>query len=334
MTPDIDNIFSLPYGDEEAFRKAALGVFRYQHQRNKVYRTFCDALEVCPGKVSGLDDIPYLPIGLFKKRRVTCFEEAPGKVFVSSGTTGALPSRHYVADTALYERSFRNAFRLFYGDPADYCILALLPGYLERGDASLVYMVNTLIEDSGHPDSGFYLDDVDRLASTLKALTGAGQKIMLLGVSFALLHLAETHPMPLKNTVVMETGGMKGRRREMVRDELHEILCSAFHQESIHSEYGMTELLSQAYSHGKGQFYCPPWMRVTIRDTSDPLRMPGYDQGGGLNIIDLANVHSCSFIATQDLGKLSPGGGFEVSGRFDHSDVRGCNLMATTGLRR
>ncbi len=315
-------------GNEEGFRQAALAVFRHQHSHNRVYREFCDALDVKPGKVSAIHEIPFLPIELFKKRRVTAFEGDAMKVFVSSGTTGQAPSRHYVADTGLYEQSYRNAFRLFYGNPSDYCILALLPGYLERSDASLVHMVQGLIDASGHPDSGFYLYDYGRLASALEILTRKRQKIMLIGVSFALLDFAGSHPMALPTAVVMETGGMKGRRREMVREELHQLLCRAFHQESIHSEYGMTELLSQAYSQGEGRFSCPPWMRVLIRDISDPFRFLGNDRGGGINIIDLANYYSCSFIATQDLGRLPEKGSFEVAGRFDHSDVRGCNLMA------
>ncbi len=303
-------------------------MFRHQHRNNPVYREFCDALGVNSGLVSEIRDIPFLPIELFKKRPVKAFEGTAEKVFVSSGTTAQAPSRHHVKDAGVYEQGFRNAFRLFYGNPSDYCILALLPGYLERGDASLVYMVQGLIDDSGHPDSGFYLYDHDRLASTLRKLTREGQKSLLIGVSFALLDFAEAHPMPLPGTTVMETGGMKGRRREMVRDELHQVLCRAFDQQYIHSEYGMTELLSQAYSQGNGRFACPPWMRVLVRDTSDPLRLLSHGQGGGINIIDLANIHSCSFIASQDLGRLLPDGTFEVIGRFDQSDVRGCNLMA------
>ncbi len=324
---DIQDIFSLPGDDEEAFRCKALEVFHFQYSHNEVYREFCQHLDVEPDVVLQLSDIPFLPVELFKHRKIMSSQKGPEIVFASSGTSGSAPSRHHVADLQVYDRSLLRGFHLFYGPPEDYCVLALLPGYLERQDASLVYMAQRLMEAGRHPDSGFYLDDLDALAMVLKKLMASGQKTLLLGVSFALLDFAERHPIPLEHTVVMETGGMKGRHREMVREELHDMLCGAFQQEVIHSEYGMTELLSQAYAKKKGVFSCPPWMRVLIRDSNDPLRVIGHDQGGGIQVIDLANVFSCSFIATQDLGKSHARGTFEVLGRFDHSDVRGCNLM-------
>lgn len=248
-------------------------------------------------------------------------------IFTSSGTTGAKTSQHVVTDISLYEKSFLKAFEHFYGPVSHYCILALLPAYLEREGSSLVYMVDSLITKSRHSNSGFYLNNLDDLKKQLMLLQKKGQKTLLIGVSFALLDLAETMRFPLKNTIVMETGGMKGRRREMIRSELHQILKNAFGVEQIHSEYGMTELLSQGYSKGHGIFNCPPWMKVLIRDTEDPLSIQKSGKNGGINIIDLANLNSCPFIATQDLGKVHPNGSFEVLGRFDHSDIRGCNLM-------
>ncbi|MGB7393621.1 MAG: acyl transferase, partial [Pricia sp.] len=248
-------------------------------------------------------------------------------VFTSSGTTGSLTSRHYVKDIGVYEKSFRKAFFHFYGSISEYCVLALLPSYLEREGSSLIYMVDDLIQKSGHPESGFYLNDLKGLKNQLVQLEASGTKTLLIGVSFALLDLAETYPLKLQNTIIMETGGMKGRRRELIRDELHHILKSAFGVDRIHSEYGMTELLSQAYSKGNGHFETPPWMKILIRDTEDPLTYQPIGKTGGINVIDLANRNSCAFIATQDLGKMHPNGSFEILGRFDHSDVRGCNLM-------
>ena len=318
-------IFDLTQGD--SFESVAVDVFHFQYNNNNVYRRFCDALGRIPGRVNVIEDILFLPIELFKSHRIVSFPGSEKHVFTSSGTTGSTPSRHFVHDPAIYERSFMEGFRMFYGEPTQYCIIALLPAYLERQGSSLVYMANALIEASGHPDGGFYLDELEALSETLKRLMAKGQKVLLLGVSFALLELAERFPMALQNTIIMETGGMKGRRRELVCAELHQVLCRAFQQEVIHSEYGMTELFSQAYSKGSGLFASPPWMRVLIRDSNDPLDIIGERRTGGINIIDLANIHSCSFIATQDLGKLHPGGKFEVLGRFDHSDVRGCNLM-------
>jgi hypothetical protein len=233
-----------------------------------------------------------------------------------------------VPDLKIYEQSFLNGFTSFYGPVDEYCILALLPSYLEREGSSLVYMVNELVSRSKHPDSGFYLYNLEELHQKLTILEKNQIKTMLIGVSFALLDLAEQAPIPLKNTIIMETGGMKGRRKELIREELHDMLKSAFQVAEIHSEYGMTELLSQAYSQGDGVFRTPPWMKIITRDTEDPLSLQSHGKTGGINIIDLANVYSCSFIATQDLGKTHSNGSFEVLGRFDHSDIRGCNLMA------
>jgi len=322
----IQRIFSLT-GDG-GFWELAMEVFRYQARHNEVYRQFCHDLGCDPLQVKTPEDIPFLPIELFKSRKVVSFAGKEACVFTSSGTTGSVPSRHYVADLSVYERSFMTGFRHFYGEVSGYAVLALLPGYLERQDASLVYMTRRLIQESGHYQSSFYSNNMQDLVKGLKMLQKEGVRTLLLGVSFALLDLAGLHPMPLKRTIVMETGGMKGRRREMIREELHRILSTAFQQEHIHSEYGMTELLSQAYSKGDGLFACPPWMRVVARDSNDPLELIGHGRSGGLNVIDLANIHSCSFLATQDLGKTYPDGRFEVLGRFDHSDVRGCNLMA------
>ncbi|HKL37267.1 MAG TPA: hypothetical protein VJ876_00130, partial [Bacteroidales bacterium] len=246
----------------------------------------------------------------------------------SSGTTGMERSSHYIHRLDIYRTSLLRAFEQFYGPVRDYCLLALLPGYADNPDSSLILMVNELIREGAHPDSGFFLDDLDSLADKLRELEERGQKSLLLGVSFALLEMAERYHLPLKNTIVMETGGMKGRRAEITREELHHKLMSSFDLKSIHSEYGMAELLSQAYSNGGGQFRTPPWMRVWIRDYYDPFHWVPPGKSGGINIIDLANLHSCPFIETKDIGKLHPNGSFEVLGRFDYSDIRGCNLLA------
>ena len=316
---------------DKAFRTTALKVFSFQAEYNPVYREYLDTLGTDPAQVRDPEAIPFLPVEFFRTRRVLCDGYDPEMVFESSGTTGSTPSRHYLADVSLYQRSFTEAFRLFYDLPENYCILALLPSYLERGGSSLVTMMDHLIGKSGHPDSGFYLDRLDSLAAVLRNRRQDRHPTLLLGVSFALLDLAERFPMELGNhIIVMETGGMKGRRKELVREELHRILTAAFGLPVIHSEYGMTELLSQAYAQGGGLFRTPPWMKILIRDPNDPLTIlhrPKRAVSGGLNIIDLANLYSCSFIATGDLGTLHPDGRFEVTGRFDHADVRGCNLM-------
>jgi len=305
----------------------ALKVFRYQYEHNKVYREFCDFLHVDPGQVKSIDKIPFLPISFFKTHEVVTTSDSPQQIFTSSGTTGMTTSRHIVTDVSMYEESYRQAFAQFYGNIEDYAVLALLPSYLEREGSSLIYMVDDLIRKSNNPDSGFYLHNQNELAEKLITLDQSGQNVILIGVTYALLDLTESRQFDLQNTIVMETGGMKGRRREMIREELHEILCKGFGVPSIHSEYGMTELLSQAYSLGNGIFECPNWMQVLVRDTEDPLTYLDTGKTGGINVIDLANINSCAFIATQDLGKLYPDGSFEVLGRFDNSDIRGCNLM-------
>ena len=321
----IDGIFSID--SSSSFLTKALDIFHHQYHTNRVYREFCNYLNVNPDDVRNLEGIPFLPIEFFKTKTILSGNENPKITFTSSGTTGSQVSRHIITDLKLYEESFSRAFELFYGDVKDYCVLALLPSYLEREGSSLIYMVDKLIEKSKHVESGFYLDDLGDLTHRLLALQNSGSKVLLIGVSFALLDLAEIKKLDLKNTVIMETGGMKGRRKEMIRNELHTLLKEAFGVKQIHSEYGMTELLSQAYSSGNGIFKCPPWMKIMTRDTEDPLSIQAHGKTGGINVIDLANVNSCSFIATQDLGKTFEDGSFEILGRFDHSDVRGCNLM-------
>lgn len=320
-----DDIFNI--SSHKQFEKLALKVFRYQHENNVVYREFCDFLGTDKQKVKSLEAIPFLPIQFFKSRDVLTGTDAVQETFTSSGTTGAITSKHLVTDTTWYERSFRQAFSQFYGNIEDYTVLALLPSYLEREGSSLIYMVRDLIEGSNNPDSGFYLHNYDELVQKLVALDDSGQNVLLIGVTYALLDLVEKQQFSLKNTVIMETGGMKGKRKEMIREELHAILCDGFGVSAIHSEYGMTELLSQAYSLGEGIFECPNWMHILTRDTEDALSYVDYGKTGGINVIDLANINSCSFIATQDLGKKYADGSFEILGRFDNSDIRGCNLM-------
>lgn len=321
----MDTIFNIKTAAE--FEAASLKVFKHQFENNRVYRSFCDLLYKHPSDVSRIEDIPFLPIDFFKTHSVLSSLEAIEQEFSSSGTTGSLTSKHHVTDLGIYKASFRRAFSQFYGAIDDYVILALLPSYLEREDSSLIYMVHDMIQQSKHSESGFYLDQLEPLSKLLKQLDAAGKKVLLLGVSFALLDLVEQHQFQLKHTIIMETGGMKGRRQELVRQELHQILKQGFGVNAIHSEYGMTELLSQAYSKGQGVFEGPNWMRVLIRNPEDPFQiLPDY-KTGGINIIDLANINSCAFIATQDLGKTLPGQRFEIIGRFDHSDIRGCNLL-------
>ncbi|MGW8316416.1 MAG: acyltransferase, partial [Bacteroidales bacterium] len=324
----IQDIFSIK--DSGTFREIALKVFFYQAAENEMYATYLNSLDVDPETVSELHEIPFLPVEFFKTHRVMCGDREPSLVFESSGTTGMTPARHFVADASLYRRSFTEGFRRFYGEPGGYCMLALLPSYLERQGSSLVYMMEHLISQSGHPDSGFYLDDLDQLATVLRKRNADGHPTLLMGVSFALLDLAERHPMSLGDHImVMETGGMKGRRKELVREELHGILKNAFKLPAIHSEYGMSEMLSQAYSKSDGLFRSPPWMKVLARDANDPLTVLKNGGSGGLNIIDLANLYSCSFLATGDLGRVYEDRSFEVLGRFDHVGARGCNLLVT-----
>jgi len=321
----LSHIFSIK--SETVFESLALQIFNLQANCNPVYKDFLTHLKITPSTITSLKEVPFLPIDFFKTHHVICGMQTPEKTFYSSGTTGQIRSNHYISDLSVYEKSFMKGFEQFYGPINDYCILALLPSYLENESSSLVYMTDHLIRLSGHTDSGFYLKNTDELVTKIKHLEDKTQKTILLGVSYALLDLVEKYPLKLKHTIVMETGGMKGRRKELTRDELHKILTSGFGVETIHSEYGMTELLSQAYSKGNGKFYCPPWMKVFIRDTYDPFSFLDAGKSGGINIIDLANINSCSFIETKDLGKINSDGSFEVSGRFDNSDIRGCNLL-------
>ena len=323
MNPE--KIFSI--SSEQDFNKVTLEIFRFQYTNNSVYRKFSDLLKINPKLIKSIEKIPFLPIDLFKSHTILSSEESIQKTFTSSGTTGTKTSKHHVTDLAVYEQSFNLGFKRFYGNIKDYVVLALLPSYLERDGSSLIYMAQHLIEESGHPDSGFYLNNLSELKEILISLDNKGQKVLLIGVSFALLDLVEDFKFQPKHTIVMETGGMKGRRKEMIREELHSILKKGFGVASIHSEYGMTELLSQAYSSGNGIFDCPPWMKILIRDPEDAQSYLQNNSTGGINVIDLANINSCSFIATQDLGKKSANNSIEIMGRFDHSDIRGCNLM-------
>lgn len=311
---------------EANFEQNALEVFQFQAQNNLVYRDYLRKLKVDTKTVKSIANIPFLPISFFKTHEVITGNPNHEQVFLSSGTTGMERSKHLIKDLTLYESSFFNAFEYFFGNLTDYIIVALLPSYLEQQDSSLVYMVNKLIALSQDEQSGFYLEKHDVLAHKLQEMEKQ-KKVLMIGVSYALLDLIETHPMQLKNTIVMETGGMKGRRKELIKRELHKKLQEGFGVPKIHSEYGMTELLSQAYSMGEGIYETPPWMKILIREIEDPFAFEKEGKTGGINIIDLANIHSCSFIATQDLGKKTKEGAFEIMGRFDHSDIRGCNLM-------
>lgn len=319
------DIFTI--SSRKEFEKTVLKVFRFQYDNNQVYREFSNYLHKDKTNVKKITEIPFLPIQFFKTHNIKSTNLPVQAMFTSSGTTGDATSRHLVTDVAIYEQSYRQAFSQFYGNVENHVVLALLPSYLEREGSSLIYMVEDLIKLSNHPDSGFYLNDYQELYNKLTSLDASGQNVLLIGVTYALLDLVEKYDFQLKNTVIMETGGMKGRRKEMIREELHKILCAGFGVNEIHSEYGMTELLSQAYSLGNGIFQCPPWMDVLIRDTEDAMNYVETGKTGGINVIDLANINSCSFIATQDLGKKYPNHSFEVLGRFDNSDIRGCNLM-------
>ncbi|WP_316782942.1 acyl transferase [Pedobacter frigiditerrae] len=323
LTPE--QIFSID--TETTFNEVALTVFEHQAKNCQVYHDYISHLKVNPSSIKNYKEIPFLPISFFKSHQVLSTNQEPQIVFSSSGTTGQITSKHLVSDVSIYEQSFNKAFEQFYGNPKDICTLALLPSYLEREGSSLIYMVDDLLKQSLHPKSGYFLDDLTKLFNTLTDLKKANQKTILIGVTYALLDFVEQFQIDFPALIVMETGGMKGKRKEMVREELHGILTSGFGVKHIHSEYGMTELLSQGYSYGEGIFNCPPWMKILLRDTSDPLSLLQNRQSGGINVIDLANINSCSFIATQDLGKIYADGSFEVLGRFDNADIRGCNLL-------
>lgn len=318
-----DKVFGVK---EQGFEALALEVFRFQAENNPVYKDFLQALKVDPAPIRDITQIPFLPVRFFKSHEVKTTAFDPQVVFESSGTSGNVNSHHLVKDISLYEESFKKGFELFYGPVKDYCVIGLLPSYLERKGSSLVYMVDKLIHSSEHPQSGFYLDEYEKLFTVLTELEKHQQKTLLFGVGFALLDFAEKYAVSLRHTVVMETGGMKGRRKEMIREEVHAMLKRSFSLEHIHSEYGMTELLSQVYSKGEGVFTCPPWMKILMRDEEDPFLVKR-SGSGTINVIDLVNIYSCSFIATDDVGRLYPDGSFEVLGRMDGSDIRGCSLM-------
>jgi len=322
-----DRIFNIKHSGE--FEKIAIEVFYYQAEQNPVYRQFIESLHVKIGDIQRIEDIPFLPIEFFRSHVIVTGSKEPEIVFESTGTTGTIRSRHYITDIRLYDESLLKCFRLFYQDPGDYLFAALLPSYLERPNSSLIYMVNKLIKSGADERSRFYERGSWKMVDTLKLAAAEGRRVMLIGVSFALMDLAERYSANLNGIIITETGGMKGRRKEITREELHNILSESFNVPVIHSEYGMTELLSQAWSQGRGIFNCPPWMKVLVRELNDPLSvsaLPG--KTGAINVIDLANVNSCSFIATGDIGRLHGEGKFEVLGRYDHSETRGCNLMA------
>jgi phenylacetate-coenzyme A ligase PaaK-like adenylate-forming protein len=311
------------------FNEIAVSLFRYQYRENEIYRSFVDALGISESQVYHPEQIPFLPVSFFKTHKVISGDYAEELIFESSGTTGMETSKHYVVDASCYQESFTRGLQLAYGDLSEYAVFALLPSYLERKNSSLVYMVEKILLQSNRQMGGFYLNELSELQQQLKEAQRLGLKIMLFGVTFALLDMAEKFPLHIPDAIIIETGGMKGRRNELTRMELHEKLCEGFGVQKIHSEYGMTELLSQAWSSDDGIFRCPPWMKILIADTNDPLSYLETGRSGGINIIDLANFHSCSFIATQDLGRVFDDGSFEVLGRFDNSDIRGCSLLAT-----
>jgi len=324
-TLSINDIFSIQ--TDEEFQDIALRIFRFQAENSHVYREYLFHLGINVSAINNITQIPFLPIEFFKTHQILFADKPIEKAFFSSGTTGQQRSNHFVSDISIYEKSFMEGFKLFYGNPEDYCIVALLPSYMENESSSLVYMADYLINKSKNEYSGFYLNALDELPLKLKKLESLGQTTILLGVSYALLDLVEQFPVKLSHAIIMETGGMKGRRKELTKKELHQVLCSGFGVGSIHSEYGMTELLSQAYAKADGKFFTPPWMKILIRDTYDPFTFLEPGKSGGINIIDLANIYSCSFIETKDLGKMNSDGSFEVLGRFDYSDIRGCNLL-------
>jgi len=318
----INKIFNCT--NDATFEKLALEIFDFQMENNLTYAAY--AALILRGKhPENINAIPFLPVEFFKTEQIICQGQAIEEIFLSSGTTGE-QSKHLVSNIELYKSSYQKAFQLFYGDITDYCILALLPSYKEREGSSLIYMVDDLIKKSKHPQSNYYLNNYKELATTLKELESKKQKTILFGVTYALLDLAEEFPQKLEHIIIMETGGMKGQRKELLKEEIHSILKHSFATENIHSEYGMTELLSQGYSKGSNIFKTPPWMKILTRDVNDPLSIIS-NKTGGINVIDLANIYSCPFIATQDLGKTFDDGSFSVLGRFNNADVRGCNLL-------
>lgn len=324
QTENLESKLFLPHSVDE-FNGVCLEIFQFQYMHNPVYRQFVDSLSVNPALIDHYVQIPFLPISFFKSHEVRCHSHEPELIFESSKTTGTTSSRHYVEHAELYKTSFLRCFEQFYGAPQEYVFLALLPNYLEQQHSSLVYMVSELIAQSGNDESGFFLHNFADLDVAIRRNTN--KKICLIGVSYALLDFAEQYSYSNSNIIVMETGGMKGRRKELLRSEMHEMLTQAFGVEHIHSEYGMAELLSQAYSQSYGHFSCPPWAKILVRDMYDPFSYMPHAKLGGINVIDFANLYSCSFIETKDVGRLHKNGSFTVEGRFDASDVRGCNLM-------
>ena len=322
MNTFINKIFNCT--NDATFEKLALEIFDFQMENNLTYAAYA-ALILRGKNPENINEIPFLPLEFFKTEQIICQGQAIEEIFLSSGTTGE-QSKHLVSNIELYKSSYQKAFQLFYGDITDYCILALLPSYKEREGSSLIYMVDDLIKKSKHPQSNYYLNNYEELATTLKELENKKQKTILFGVTYALLDLAEVFPQKLDHIIIMETGGMKGQRKELLKEEIHSILKHSFATENIHSEYGMTELLSQGYSKGNNIFKTPPWMKILTRDVNDPLSIIN-NKTGGINVIDLANIYSCPFIATQDLGRAFDDGSFSVLGRFNNADVRGCNLL-------
>lgn len=317
---DVKRIFGIE--NKEQFESCALELFRYQAEHCQPYHRYLELIGIIPTDIQRIEDIPFLPIELFKSSDVYCGEDKPEIVFTSSNTGSTVPSRHMMASLATYREAFTRAFEEFYGKPKNWSIYGLLPNYLEREGSSLVYMVDTLIKECG--SGGFYLNNYEQL---IEDIEHDSKPKILLGVSYALWDVAELYAPKLENTIIMETGGMKGRRKELSKSELHKILCNGFGVESIHSEYGMAELTSQAYSKGGGLFYTPRWMRVMVRDVNDPFDHKPNGMRGGIDIIDLANVSSCAFIQTQDIGRITEDGGFFIDGRIAGSDIRGCNLL-------
>jgi len=311
---------------ENNFEETALRIFRNQFANNPVYKKYIEELHLDWRQISSLSQVPFIPVNFFKTQKIKTTDFKESMFFESSGTTKTNNSRHFINDISLYKQSFVEGFEKFYGEPEHWCVIGLLPSYLERKNSSLVFMVDALIKMSRHPKSNFYLHDFEQLSIALKELEKAKQKTLLIGVTYALLDFAEKYPMSLNHTVVMETGGMKGKRKEITRKEVHDFLKKQFELSAVHSEYGMTELLSQAYSKNNGIFECPPWMKVLVRNEDDPFDI-AYTGPGIVNIIDLANIYSCSFIASDDAGRVFENGNFEISGRIDGSDLRGCNLL-------
>lgn len=336
LTQHIDDPGRLFAASASGFDDLALEIFRYQYHNTDIYRQYCNAIHIDPSAVKHPAKIPFLPIRFFKTHEVKTTAFDPSVIFESSGTTGTVNSRHFVKDTNIYRESFMTCFNSFYGDAGNYCIIGLLPSYLERNNSSLVWMVNELIRASHHPNSGFYLYDFEKLQQTLLENEQRQQQTILIGVTYALIDFFTAYPMKLLNTIIMETGGMKGRKEELTRSEVHSILMEFAGITEVHSEYGMTELLSQAYAKKEGRFACPQWMQVCIRAEDDPFAVTLASgirdrfTAGAINVIDLANIYSCSFIATDDLCRLYSDGSFEVLGRLDNSDVRGCSLMIAT----